>query len=173
MAAVLFLALLATPFAEIALLVYVGGAIGLWPTLLVVAATAAIGAALLRYQGLKTWLSARAAAARGDMPLRQVFDGICLLLAGAFLLTPGFITDGFGALLLAPPVRAGLRRWFGRRMVILEAAGSPNGQGIGGPASAGWNRPRDDAVIDAEYQVVEEPPDDDGNGGSGRPGDSS
>ncbi len=159
MAAILFLALLATPFAEIALLVYVGGVIGLWPTLIIVAATAATGAALLRYQGLKAWLGARDSMARGEMPLREIFDGMCLLLAGAFLLTPGFITDGFGALLLAPPVRAGLRHWLGRRMVLMESAVPDNG----GAASTGWNRPRDGTVIDAEYEVVEEAPDEDGN----------
>ena len=88
----LFILLLAVPIVEIALFIKIGGLIGLWPTIGIVIATALAGAALLRSQGLATLRSARASLAENRFPLDQVFDGLCLAVAGALLLTPGFFT---------------------------------------------------------------------------------
>lgn len=105
-----------TPIVEIAVFIQVGGIIGLWPTLGLVVATAIAGTTLLRRQGLATMHSARESLARGEFPVNEIFTGACLLAAGLLLLTPGFITDFLGALLLVPLFRAAIRgpliRWF-------------------------------------------------------------
>ena len=140
-------ALVVVPIVEIAVFIEVGGAIGLWPTLGVVVATAIAGAALLRYQGLATLARARAALARNEMPLREVIDGVFLLAAGLLLLTPGFVTDGAGFLLFVPGVRTVLRAFLARRLAA---------SGMGAPGAPGGRR---GAAIDGEYRVVEpEPP---------------
>ena len=100
------LALVGVPLIEIALFIEIGGLLGLWPTLATIVATAVIGGAMLRSQGFSTLLRARAMLARGEVPLREVFDGVCLIVAAALLLTPGFLTDAVGFLLLVPGVRA-------------------------------------------------------------------
>ena len=107
---VFLLAFLVVPLLEIAVFILIGDRIGLWPTIALVVVTAVAGAALLRSQGLATVKQARACFERGEAPVQQVFDGVCLLFAGALLLTPGFLTDSIGLLLFAPPVRGSLGR---------------------------------------------------------------
>ncbi len=145
MAIVLLLALVITPIVEIGVFIEIGGLIGLWPTLAIVVITAVAGTALLRAQGLATLARARQSLARGEFPARQVFDGACLLVAGALLLTPGFVTDGIGLALFLPPVRELLRRWVltsGRIRVDVGANAAP--------------RPdRDDGIIEGDYHEVE------------------
>lgn len=147
MAIILLLAFVITPIVEIAVFIQVGDEIGLWPTLAIVIITAMAGTALLRAQGLATLARARQSLARGEFPARQVFDGACLLVAGALLLTPGFVTDGVGLALFLPPVRDRLRRW------VLASGRIRVDWGAAGPA-----RPDDD-VIEGEYHEVERPPD--------------
>jgi UPF0716 protein FxsA len=101
---------IAVPVIEIGVFIQVGGLIGLWPTLAIVLLTAVAGTALLKQQGLATMRRAQDSMNRGEMPLREVFDGACLLFAGALLLTPGFVTDAAGLALFLPPVRDALRR---------------------------------------------------------------
>ncbi len=115
MGLILFLAFLLTPLVEIAVFVKVGGAIGLVPTLAIVILTAMLGAALWRAQGLSTWARAQEALNRGELPLQEVADGAFLIVAGALLLTPGFVTDTFGFLLFVPPIR----HWLAR--IVFEA----------------------------------------------------
>lgn len=111
MGAILFLALIGVPLIEIAVFIEVGGFLGLWPTLAIIVATAVVGTALLRRQGLATLHGAQREMEAGRVPVRELFDGVCILAAGAFLLTPGFVTDGAGLALMVPPVRAVLGRW--------------------------------------------------------------
>lgn len=101
----LFAIFVGIPLIEIAVFIRVGGLIGLWPTIAIVILTAALGSWLLRMQGLKTLVSAQQSFERGEMPVAELFDGLCLLIAGALLLTPGFVTDTIGFLLFIPPVR--------------------------------------------------------------------
>lgn len=108
---VIFLALIGVPLIEIAVFIEVGGRIGLLSTLALIFITAAIGTALLRSQGLAVLADARGSVERGELPVRALLDGVCLLIAGALLLTPGFVTDMAGALLLMPPVRRLLQAW--------------------------------------------------------------
>ncbi len=121
MAILLLIAFIGTPIVEIAVFMQVGEQIGLWPTLAIVIATAMAGTWLLRAQGMATLARAQESLARQEFPLEEVFDGLCLLFAGALLLTPGFVTDSIGLALFIPPVRRLLRRVMSRWL-----AKSPN-----------------------------------------------
>ena len=102
---ILFVLLVVVPLAEIAGFIVIGEAIGLWPTLFTVVATALIGGVLLRQQGLQTLNRARAELSHQRMPMRSLFEGLCLFASGLLLLTPGFFTDLVGFILLVPGVR--------------------------------------------------------------------
>jgi UPF0716 protein FxsA len=101
----LLLLFIATPIAEIAVFIQAGSHFGLWPTIMAIIATALLGAALLRWQGLATLARAQQSLQRNELPVAEIYTGLCLLAAGALLLTPGFITDSIGFLLFAPPFR--------------------------------------------------------------------
>ena len=92
-------------------LIKVGGEIGALNTIGLVVLTAVIGVALMRSQGLSTLSNMQNAMNQGKIPAMELAEGAVILLAGALLLTPGFITDTFGFLCLAPPVRRGLIRY--------------------------------------------------------------
>jgi len=100
--------LIGLPMLEIAIFIRVGSVIGVFPTLALTIATAVAGAVMLRRQGLRTLMQARAQMDRGIAPAREAFDGICLVLAGLLLLIPGFFTDFLGLLLFIPTVRGWL-----------------------------------------------------------------
>src|SRR6266498_1231504 len=108
---VLALAFLLVPIAELAVLVAVGSQIGYLNTFVLMVVLSVTGAWLARREGLGAWRRLQAALVEGRMPTVEVADGAMILLAGALLLTPGFLTDVLGVLLLLPPVRAVVRRW--------------------------------------------------------------
>ena len=145
MAIVLLLAFVITPIVEIAVFIQIGGEIGLWPTLAIVVITAIVGTALLRAQGMATFANAQKTFARGEIPVSQVFDGACLLVAGALLLTPGFVTDGIGLALFFPPVRGLLRRWLLARGRFQSHTGMGDGPLPG----------RKDGIVEGEFNIVE------------------
>lgn len=93
------------PLIEIYFLIQIGGEIGALPTIGLTVLTAIIGTALVRHQGFGVIARVRQASDRGELPALDLFDGALLLLAGLFLLLPGFLTDAVGFLLLVPPVR--------------------------------------------------------------------
>ena len=101
----LLLLFLVVPLAEIYLLIEVGSVIGAVATVGLVVLTAVVGAALMRAQGLATLLRARASMAKGELPALELLEGAVILVAGALLLTPGFITDATGFACLIPSVR--------------------------------------------------------------------
>ena len=146
MGLLILLALILAPLIEIGVFIEVGGALGLWPTLGLIVLTALLGAWQLRVQGLATLTKARAQMDRGVMPARELFDGLCLLAAGALLLTPGFVTDALGALLFVPPFRDFLRR---RAAQHVAAHGE-----VYVHASAGRRPPGGGDVIDGDYRDV-------------------
>lgn len=134
-----FLLFIAVPLAELALLIKVGEVIGVGATILLVIATAVIGVALLKRQGLAALDKARSTVEAGDFPVESVVDGVCLLVAGAFLLTPGLITDTAGFLLLVPALRRGLAHWlFGK----IIASGDVHVRTFGGGGSGPGPRDR-------------------------------
>jgi len=159
----ILIALIVVPLAEIAVFIQVGGLIGLWPTLAAILGTAILGGALLRAQGLKALSEARTAMERQETPIKPVFDVICLFVSGAFLLTPGFITDAVGFALLVPGIRRaiGYRLWeWAARRGTVHVHGM--NAGPGGPAGPRGGRGPD--VVDADFTVI------DGEGGDGNKG---
>ena len=118
----LILVFVIVPIAELYVILKVGDAIGIGWTILLLVADSLLGSALLRSQGRTVWRRFNAALAEGRMPHREVMDGVLVIFGGAFLITPGFITDVFGLLLLLPPTRAIIRRLFvarlGRRVAV-------------------------------------------------------
>ena len=119
----LFILFLAVPIIEIYLLIQVGEVIGAGWTIFAVVATAVIGAALLRHQGLATLYSAQDKMAHGELPATAMIEGVMLLLAGALLLTPGFFTDTIGFLVLIPVLRRKFAQFIlGRGMMMGSAS---------------------------------------------------
>ncbi|MBU0677618.1 MAG: FxsA family protein [Verrucomicrobia bacterium] len=110
---VLFVAL---PLLELMLLLRVGEIIGLGPTVALVIVTGVVGATLARIEGLRVILAIQKDMSEGRMPAVHLVDGAMILVAGAFLITPGIITDATGFLLLIPPVRAIIRKWVRGKM---------------------------------------------------------
>lgn len=154
MAFFILLLMIAMPIAEIAVFIQAGDAFGLWPTLGAVILTAIAGTTLLRHQGFDTLRRIQQTTDRGEMPVRELFDGFCLLIAGALLLTPGFITDSFGFALFLPPFRRVLGgtalAYFMRNATVQTAASRPGA----GPRRSGPGGP----IIDGDFEDVSEPP---------------
>lgn len=107
--------LLIIPLVDILLLIYVAGFIGAPATVAIVVLTGLIGLLLVRAEGRNTLRRIQQKAARGDPPTDELLDGGLLIASGAFLLTPGLVTDGIGFLLVVPPsrylIRTALKRW--------------------------------------------------------------
>jgi UPF0716 protein FxsA len=110
------------PLAELYVILKVGDAIGAIWTILLLAADSVLGSLLLRAQGRSVWRRFNAALGEGKMPHREVIDGVLVVFGGAFLITPGFITDVVGLVLLIPPTRTLVRRLLvsrlGRRVAV-------------------------------------------------------
>jgi UPF0716 protein FxsA len=109
MLAILFLLLLAVPLIELWVIVQVAREVGVVETFVLLILVSVAGAWLLRQQGMAAWVRLQQALARGEIPTKEVTDGALILLGGALLLTPGFVTDAVGLLLLFPPTRAVLK----------------------------------------------------------------
>ena len=118
----LFVLFLTIPLIEIYLLIQVGEVIGAGWTVFLVVATAVIGAALLRLQGLATLYEAQRKMAQGELPATALIEGVMLLMSGALLLTPGFFTDTLGFLVLIPPLRRKLARVILSRGLMMGTA---------------------------------------------------
>lgn len=133
MFAPILLALILIPLLEIYFLVQVDRQIGTAPTILLLIAVSILGAWLVKREGRATWTRLRAAMARGEVPTKEAADGAMILFGGALMLTPGFITDIFGLLLILPPTRAAMKGTF-RRLLggwILTRAGAAGKAGRG------------------------------------------
>jgi UPF0716 protein FxsA len=113
---VLALLFLLVPVAELYVIYQVGDAIGVLWTFLLLAADSLLGSLLLKSQGKAVWRRFNDNLAQGRMPHREVIDGVLVIFGGAFLITPGFLTDIVGLTLLIPPTRAVVRRFLVRRL---------------------------------------------------------
>ena len=102
---ILFLLFLIVPLIEVVILIQVGKAVGAGYTVILIIGTAALGAALLRWQGLATLARVRLSMDQGRLPATELIEGLLLLIVGALLLTPGFFTDALGFLALLPSLR--------------------------------------------------------------------
>ncbi|HVX34581.1 MAG TPA: FxsA family protein [Solirubrobacterales bacterium] len=155
MGLLLVLAFIVVPIAELYVIIQVGGLIGVGPTLLLLLLDAVLGSWLLKHEGRAAWRRFNQALAERRLPAKEVADGFLIIVGGALLIAPGFITDVFGILLLVPPTRALarriLRRWTVGRVAVV---GFP-----GGGATMGWGggpgtRDRDPAAKRAyDYDV--------------------
>ena len=170
MAALLILVFIVLPIAEIYVIIKVGEAIGVLPTIALLIVDGFLGAALARSQGRAAWARFNQALAEGRVPTREVFDGAMVILGGAFLLAPGFITDAIGLLLLIPPTRAAFRAVVSR-LALRRVTFATRVVGWGGPGRRGPRAPRDRGY-DYEgtaREVDEEPPELPGRSGDGGP----
>lgn len=104
------------PLVELAVILQVGSVIGTWWTIGILVADSVFGAVLMRTQGRAAWRRFAGAARAGRPPAREVIDGALIIAGGALLLTPGFVTDILGILLLLPPTRAVLRGMLARKL---------------------------------------------------------
>ena len=104
------------PILELALLIRLHGLVGFLPTILLVFLTGIAGAAMVRRQGISTLFEIQREMANGNLPAPQMLDGIMILVAGAFLVTPGLVTDLAGFALLVPVVRERIRFWLRKKL---------------------------------------------------------
>src|SRR4051812_46339336 len=112
----LVLLFIVVPLVELYVIIQVGEAIGVWWTIALLVADSLVGWWLMRSQGRSAWRRFQQALQAGRVPAREVADGALVILGGALLLTPGFVTDIFGFALLAPPTRSVVRRVLVRRL---------------------------------------------------------
>ena len=123
------------PIAELAVIIQVGQVIGVLSTVGLLLLDSLLGSLLLRTQGRSVWRRFNEALGRGRIPHQEILDGVLVVFGGALLLTPGFLTDLLGLLLLLPPTRAIARRVLvraaGRRVVVGVAGPGPSRRGPG------------------------------------------
>jgi len=136
----LALAFLVVPFVELFVLIQVGQVVGLWWTILLVLAVSILGSWLVKREGWAAWRRVTTRVQTGEVPGDELVDGGLILLAGALLLTPGFITDLFALVLFLPPSRAVVRRVALKRLVAratIVGQGPRRPDGPGEPRSPG------------------------------------
>lgn len=132
------------PLLEVAAFAKIGAEVGVINTLLFCVLTAAVGGWIVRQQGLDTLLRAQSNLRGGRLPLNELFDGFCIVIAGALLLTPGFVTDFMGFSLLVPPFRG-----------ILKKVAQKYGHfSVSGTTSSSSTSQYDD-IIEGEYESVQ------------------
>ena len=131
----LFLVFASVSLLEIFVLVKVGGFLGAWPTILLVIITALIGSALVRSQGIQLLQELQLRLAQGEMPGQQLVEGVLLLVTGVLLVTPGFVTDTCGLLILQPGIRQKVAK-----VILNNIKINPNVSMSGG-FQAGHTRP--------------------------------
>ncbi|TVR96288.1 MAG: FxsA family protein [Rhodospirillales bacterium] len=156
MAIVFIILFIAIPIAELVVLIRVGETIGAWPTVAFVVLTAVVGVSLVRMQGFAILRGAQQELEANRFPVTAVFDGVCLVFAGAALIVPGFITDAVGFLLLIPGFRRLLRSIMESRLVASGRirtwpADTPPRQ------QRREERPKraDGIIIEGEYEEIE------------------
>ena len=145
----LVLIFIVVPLVELYVIVQVGQEIGVLPTLVILLLDSILGSWLLKTQGRVVWRRFNEAMAAGRMPHSEIIDGVLVIFGGAFLITPGFITDLFGVLLLLPPTRAAFRRMTRRvleRRMLVRVGGAAVRAGRAGRAERG-------VPPDADYDV--------------------
>lgn len=154
MGPILFVLFLIVPIVELAVIIQVGQVVGVGWTLAALIGMSLLGAVLVKSEGLRAWRRVREALAEARMPAEEVVDGALVLLGGALLLTPGFLTDGVGLLLVVPPTRGLLNRAIRGRVrgvfgLSPRRGGSPRRGSGPGPAQ------RDDSVVDVDVVSIE------------------
>ena len=120
----LFLTFTIFTITELALLIYIGGIIGFWWTLFMIIATAFCGSHLMRLEGMRALRRIQADLNRGALPKDALLDGLAVMIAGAFMITPGVLTDALGFMLLLPPTRIIFKklwmRYLGKKLKEMQ-----------------------------------------------------
>ncbi|MGF1701738.1 membrane protein FxsA [Photobacterium makurazakiensis] len=176
---ILLFLFIVVPIVEIALFVQVGGFLGMWPTIGLVLLTAIVGASLVRSQGIATLMSVQNRLQQGELPAQQIVEGVMLAVSGVLLLTPGFMTDALGMMVLLPAPRAMLAKQLMSRVKVQGmasgsgfSAGFGGGQGFDGQSPFGQHdadpfnkasRDQDQSgdVFDGEFERKDKQKDDD------------
>ena len=122
--------------AEIWLIVQVNQVLGGWETFGLLILDSAIGAWLVKREGMSILAKIQRSLGEGELPTNSLIDGLLVLVAGALMLTPGFLTDGLGLLLLLPPTRAIVREILKKRFAGRVQVGSGAFAGGFGPSAA-------------------------------------
>lgn len=101
----IFAVIIAVPLIEIYFVVKIGSVVGVIPTIALLFVISVFGSRVVKHQGLRVWRKFNEQVTSGHVPSRELIEGVCLLVAGALLVAPGFFTDALGFLLLLPPFR--------------------------------------------------------------------
>ena len=156
----LVLLFVVVPIIELFVIIQVGEVIGVLPTIALLVADSILGAMLMRSQGRIAWGRFNAALAEGRIPHREVLDGALVIFGGALLLTPGFVTDVLGIILLLPPTRVLVRALVARRLlprIVITRFGAP-AAAAAGTARRGGPRRRPGGGADVEGTATEVDP---------------
>ena len=138
---ILFLLFIVVPIIEIALLIQVSDVIGGFATIALVIITAIIGAKCVKQQGLGAYTNVQQQMAQGQLPGEHIFTGLCVIIAGILLMTPGIMTDVLGFLLLTPAVRRSLSKALLAQASVKVQTGFAAGFGQSGQQSTQQNNP--------------------------------
>ncbi|NUO81621.1 FxsA family protein [candidate division KSB1 bacterium] len=111
------------PLLEMAILIQLGKRVGFWSTLAIIILTGMVGAALARWQGLRVLMRIQEELHEGRIPAAEMLDGLLILIAGVMLVTPGFLSDLSGLLLLLPGVRHLVRNWLRQKLMRMMQSG--------------------------------------------------
>ncbi|AIU68032.1 FxsA family protein [Vibrio coralliilyticus] len=156
---ILLLMFIFVPIIEIGLFISVGGYLGLWPTIALVLITAFVGASLVRSQGLQTLMSVQNRLQQGELPAQQILEGVMLAVSGVLLLTPGFMTDALGMLVLLPAPRAAMAKYLMSKMTMQSVGGGFQGGFGSGNFQQGPfdqdpfnHQPKDGNTFEGEYE---------------------
>lgn len=147
----LLIPFLVLPVVEIAVFIQVGGLIGLWPTIGLVILSAVAGSWLMRQQGAAALADLQRSFRELRDPTAPLAHGALILLAGALMVTPGFVTDSMGIALLIPATRRWVIRQLGRRMRVTSAG---FGHCAAGPSAPPFRPGGRATTIDADYVVI-------------------
>lgn len=158
MAALLVVLFLVVPVVEIYVIVQVGQVIGTVPTVLLLLAESAFGAWLVKREGRRAWSALRGAFGTGRLPGRELADAALVLVGGTLLLTPGFVTDLVGFLVVLPLTRPLSRRALG--WLVAKRTFGLVGGGWGRPPGSGHGND----VVPGEVVREDRPEDDEGPG---------
>jgi UPF0716 protein FxsA len=136
----LFVLFIAVPLLEIYVLIQVGQVIGPWWTILLLVLDSILGTWLIKREGSRAWRALRQALETGRMPGKELADGALILIGGTLMLSPGFVTDAFGVLLILPLTRPAARRLLsaviGKRLLAGTFVANARHPGPGTPTSS-------------------------------------
>jgi len=147
----MFLLFFIIPIVEMYLLIEVAQRIDVIPTVGLVMLTAVIGVAMLRQQGLSTLTRGMSRLNQGELPAKEVFEGLLLAVAGAFLITPGFLTDSIGFMLAIGPARQFLAVTLLHRFQFRSMSGFTS-QSTQGKYSGERDAGKNPSVIEGEFK---------------------